>query len=167
MGTGKTTVGRRLARDMGLKFIDLDEEIEQGAAARISAIFREHGEVHFRTLEGEAVTRLVSGVYGGDVVAATGGGAVVSDSNRAALRSWGVVVRLAASADEIRNRVGGGAARPLLSDGKTQEDMEKLLASREDAYRDCDLSVDTTGRSVAEVVADIKEFLRKKAARTS
>lgn len=164
MGTGKSTVGRRLARELGLEFLDLDDIIEKETGLSISDIFSLRNEKDFRRLESEAIQRLVSGDCGLGVVLSTGGGAVVSSQNRKALRSWGRVVLLTASVDEILKRVHGSEARPLLSKDGRREAAAKLLVQREEAYKDCDLRIDTTGLDVTRVVDRIKEFLKEKVA---
>lgn len=159
MGTGKTSVGRCLAQALGMKFLDLDEIIEGETGSEIKDIFRTKGEAHFRELEAEAIRKLTSGIYGPGIIAATGGGAVIRRSNREALRVWGSVICLHASLDEILKRAGAGDERPLLADGGKREKIERLLKEREEAYRDCDFSLDTTGTSVKDVVEKIKSFL--------
>lgn len=164
MGTGKSSVGKMLARERGLEFLDLDDIIETASGISIKEIFNSGGEAEFRALEARAIERLVSGAYGVNCVLATGGGAVLRKSNRDALRRWGTVVLLTASVDEMLDRVGKAEDRPLLSGGKRREKIERLMAERDSAYRDCDFSVDTTGLTVAEVVARITGFLKEKGA---
>ncbi|MBI5886468.1 MAG: shikimate kinase [Deltaproteobacteria bacterium] len=162
MGTGKSSVGKILARECGLEFLDLDDIIETASGASIKEIFNSGGETEFRRLEAEAIEKVVSGAYGANCVLATGGGAVLRKSNRDALRRWGTVVLLTASVDEMLDRVGKAEARPLLSGAKRRDTIERLMAERDSAYGDCDLSVDTTGLTMAEVVARIKGFLKER-----
>lgn len=164
MGTGKSTVGRRLARELNYRFLDIDTIIEEEAKSPIKDIFAAHGEKHFRDLERRVIRKLVS-TGGVGIVASTGGGAVADASNRTALRAWATVVCLRASVDAILSRVGGGEGRPLLSSPGRRESIENLLKERTDAYRDCDLSVDTSSKTVEEVVAVIMDFIAKKDAR--
>jgi len=164
MGTGKSSVGRMLAHECGLDFLDLDDIIEAASGVSIKEIFNSSGESEFRRLETQAIERLVSGAYGANCVLATGGGAVLKKSNRDALRRWGKVILLTASVDEMLDRVGGAEARPLLSGGKRREAIERLMAERAPAYRDCDFSIDTTGLTEAEVVALIMGFLKERGA---
>lgn len=164
MGTGKSTVGRRLARELKCRFLDIDEMIEQEAGSPVRDIFAIHGEGRFRDLERGVIRKLVS-ARGVATVVATGGGAVADASNRAALRGWATVVCLRASIEAILARVGGAQDRPLLSAPGRKEAIEKLLAQRDEAYRDCDLAVDTTGKTVDEIAAIIMDYLSRKGAR--
>ncbi len=161
MGTGKSTVGRRLAAELGLKFLDIDEVIEKEAGLTISAIFEKHGEHRFRELESEVIRKLTSGEFGTGYVVSTGGGAVVSEVNRRALKVWGVLVCLRASVDVILKRVGGKNDRPLLAAGDRRDAVERLIKERDGAYGDCDLTVVTDFKDVPEVVGIIKKFLKK------
>lgn len=162
MGTGKSTVGRRLARDLGLRFFDMDELIERQAGVPIKELFKTHGEERFRKMEGEVIERLKAGEFGDGLVVSTGGGAVVKSANREALRSWGMLICLSASVEEILKRVGEKEDRPLLATGEKRKSVEKLLKEREDAYKDCDLMVDTTGSTVEDVVERIKDSLKSR-----
>lgn len=162
MGTGKSAVGKRLAHDYGLRFFDLDEIIVSQAGCSIKEIFAARGESEFRNLESEAIERFASGVYGGNCVLSTGGGAVLKKSNRDSFKRWGKIVLLTASVDEILNRVGAAEARPLLAGQDRREVVTRLMAERNDAYLDCDFKIDTTGLSVAEVSVKIMAFLKEK-----
>jgi shikimate kinase len=159
MGTGKSTAGRALASGLGLKFLDLDSLIEKEAGLEVKEIFSALGEAHFRKLESELVEKLIRGELGTGLVVATGGGAVVDEKNREALKSWGVLICLKASVDEIVKRVGRSDDRPLLSETELKETVEKLLRERQGAYADCDLTVDTTYLNPDGVVRKIRSFL--------
>lgn len=158
MGTGKSTVGRLLARKLGHTFLDLDELIEREAGMAIKDIFASFGEERFRELEAEAIERLAAGSLGTRLVVSTGGGAVVRKENRALLKGFGVLVCLTASRDEILRRVGNRADRPLLAGADREAKLDLLLEQRQEAYRECDLEVDTTGRRPEEVVKAIQKF---------
>lgn len=156
MGTGKSTVGRLLARELGLQFHDIDTLIEAEAGTAVKEIFKAHGEAAFREIEKGIIKKLSEDCYGTGLVIATGGGAVVNPENRAMLKSWGTIICLSASVDEIIKRVGDKGDRPLLAAEDKKGAIEKLLNERAEAYRDCDMCIDTTSRSVEEVVAAIK-----------
>ncbi len=160
MGTGKSTVGRRLAAELGLKFLDIDEALEKEAGLAISWIFEKYGEQHFRKLESDVIRKLTSGEFGTGLVVSTGGGAVINDVNRRALKGWGVLICLKASVDEILKRVGGKNDRPLLTAGDRRAAIERLLKERDGAYSDCDLTVVTDFKDVLEIVGIIKKFLK-------
>ncbi len=158
MGTGKSSVGRLLARRLGLEFIDTDELIEKRAALTIKEIFEKKGEPLFRTLEKEVIRDVTSTKTA--VVLATGGGAVVDEENRRLLKEWGILVCLVATVDTILERTGSGDERPLLNERDRRRAIEELLRRREDAYRDSDILIDTTDRTPEEVADIIMEFIK-------
>lgn len=163
MGTGKSTVGRLLAKRLGFAFLDLDELIEKEAGLPIREIFSAYGEARFRELESDVIKRLASGVLGDRLIVSTGGGAVVREENRALLRGWGRLVCLKATPEEILRRVGNRADRPLLAGPDREEKMMRLLDERQEAYRDCDLEIDTTGQRPEDVAGVIQRFLARQA----
>jgi len=158
MGTGKSVVGRCLARLAGAHFLDLDEVIESEAGLSISEIFARYGEARFRQLEARVIERLCAGEFGDGLVVSTGGGAVVDPALRAALKSWGSLICLTATADEILRRVGRREDRPLLNGPDPKPRIESLLEQRAHAYSDCDLTLDTTALGIEEAAIKIKEF---------
>jgi shikimate kinase len=163
MGTGKTAVGRLLARRLGRRFIDLDREIERAAGMSVAEIFVRFGEPDFRARE-QAILEQMSRLD--DAVVATGGGAVLDERSRATMRASGRVVCLSADVATILERVGGGADRPLLADAADRAArVRTLLGERAAAYADADWVVSTTQRSVDEVVEDIASRLAAEAAR--
>jgi shikimate kinase len=160
MGTGKTEVGRRLARATSRAFVDTDNLVEVAAGRSIPEIFAAEGEDRFRALEREAVRQAVAVP---DAVVATGGGALLDSESRRLLLAAGPVVCLTATAEEIHRRVEASAGeRPLLTAGGPGERLAKiraLLETRDASYRMATHRIDTTGRSVDEVVAEIRSLV--------
>lgn len=140
MGSGKTTVGHVLAEQMGRRFVDMDEFIEQKEQMPVSEIFSSRGENYFRRLEKEAanVLSLKSGL-----VVATGGGALLSPQNTAVFKSNGVIVLLDASLNVIKERLKGDSSRPLLQNSGKKNAIENLYARRYELYKSAaDITVD-------------------------
>ncbi len=157
MGTGKTAVGRWLARELNIPFIDTDDLIEKEAGKSIAQIFACHGEDYFRRLESKAIDDVSSKA---DMVIATGGGAIVNPKNLEALKKNGIVICLTASVDAILSRVGSGDERPLLSENDKKGTISNLLKAREPFYKKADFIIDTTTKTVGEVVKEIKKIVR-------
>ncbi len=137
-GSGKTAVGRELARRTGLRFVDLDAAIEAASGMGVHEIFAAQGEPGFRELEREALRR----VSGGEAsVVACGGGIVLDRENRRLLRNTGTVVWLVAPPERLRGRIRPGT-RPLLQE---DDDLDRLYAEREPLYRQvADRVIDAT-----------------------
>jgi shikimate kinase len=155
MGTGKTTIGRRVAAQLGYRLVDTDQMVVQRAGAEISEIFREHGESHFRKLEAEALQSLADSR---ELVIATGGGLVTRSENIALLRQLAFVVWLTASEEVIYERVSRNARRPLVQTPNPRETIRDMLAQRAPLYRAAaDCTIDTSARSHAEVAAAVIE----------
>ena len=153
MGTGKTVVGRRLAKRLGWRFVDVDELIESVAKKSIPKIFTDHGEAVFRRLEQRAVHRAVKV---DPAVIATGGGAFIDPENRRLLKACGPVVCLSAHPREILQRIRAALpTRPLLAGEPTLSRIEHLLAQRATGYAKADLTIDTTGLSVEQIAERI------------
>ena len=150
-GSGKSTVGRHLARLLDMPFVDLDREVEEEAGQSIAEIFRHGGEARFRLLESTSLGRVASAEPS---VVACGGGVVVKEANRSTLRQTGRVVYLHADpARLMEGAVVGSPARPLI---RTEADLERLAAEREALYRDvADHVAEMEGRpsEVAQAVA--------------
>lgn len=154
MGTGKTAVGKRLAKRLGWAFVDVDALIESSAHQPIARIFAERGETVFRRLERRCISRVVRGRH---QVIATGGGTFVDAQSRAKLRACGTVVCLTARPQTILARIGRRiATRPLLV-GATNPlaTIRTLLAQRAAAYAKADLLLETSDRSVEEIVEEL------------
>jgi shikimate kinase len=158
MGTGKTEVGRRLARATSRAFVDTDNLVEVAAGRSIADIFATDGEARFRELEREAVRRAVAVP---DAVVATGGGALLDPESRRVLLAAGPVICLTATPEEILRRVGGGDERPLLAGEPAARlaTIRTLLEARDASYRLATHRVDTTARSIDEVVGEIRSLV--------
>lgn len=131
-GCGKSTVGRHLARQLGLRFVDSDSEIERRIGMPIKAFFAEHGEEAFRNVEQDAIDELTA--QDGTVLA-TGGGAVLRPSNRDALHSRMHVFYLRSSPEELGRRLRHDTHRPLLQVADPQRRLRELYRERDPLYR--------------------------------
>ena len=157
MGAGKTTIGKALARELGLEFHDSDKEIEARTGADIPLIFELEGERGFRARE-HAMLDELSRLDG--IVLATGGGAVLDADNRANLAARGRVVYLHTTVEQQLKRTARDRHRPLLHTDDPRARLTELLEQREPLYREiADLVIKTDGRSVAAVVKDILKKL--------
>jgi len=154
MGTGKTTVGRMLARKLGYRFVDSDDEIEKEQGVTISHIFSEMGEPYFRALEKDMIKKL-SGMDG--LVISAGGGAVLDPENIANMKQSGPVVCLSAPPEVILKRVERFTHRPLLQVPDPLAKITEMLKTRAPFYAKADVTVDTDGMTVEEVVDEIIE----------
>jgi shikimate kinase len=141
MGAGKSTIGRRLAKDIGWRFIDSDEEIESAAGCSISDIFAIHGEPIFRDLEKRVIARLLSEE---PLVLATGGGAWMQSPVREIIKEKATSVWLRAELDVLTDRVSRRSHRPLLETGDKREILEKLMNDRYPVYAEADVVVDSS-----------------------
>jgi len=135
--TGKTTVGRRLAQQLGWPFVDVDDHIEAGAGRSVAEIFAAESETGFRDRESTALAELCA--RSGYVIA-TGGGAVLREPNRRLLKANGLVVWLTAAPETLWKRMQGdpttAARRPNLTAGGGWDEVRALVAAREALYRD-------------------------------
>ena len=155
MGSGKSAVGRYLARTLHLSFVDSDDEIESRTGVDIPFIFEKEGETGFRRREAVVIDDL-SKMDG--VVLATGGGAIIDDESRSRLGGRGFVVYLYTTVDQQVSRTQRGRERPLLENGDPRETLEALLAKRDPLYREiADIVVETDGRKVSSVANEIIE----------
>jgi shikimate kinase len=153
MGSGKTAVGRQVARLLDRPFIDSDHEIELRTGADIPLIFEREGEAGFRKREHDAIVALTAQT---GVVLATGGGAVLDPDNRRVLAERGWVVYLETSVAQQAERAGRTRHRPLLSSGDPRRRLEELMQIREPLYREiADFVAVTTRKRVAHVAGQI------------
>ena len=161
MGAGKSVCGRMLARRLGRCFVETDHMIVASEGCSIPEIFARYGETRFRQLEAEAVDALA---LKADDVVATGGGLPCRDGMMDALRALGLVVWLRGDLQELLARARRHGARPML-DGRSEEEILALYRAREPYYGQAHLTVDTSGRTVDQVVADLVAAVRAEHAR--
>ena len=153
-GAGKSVVGRELAGMLGVPFIDLDELIEREAGKTVAQIFTLEGEAAFRALEAQT---LVKAGTNDPAVVACGGGVVLEQANRIALRNTGVAVYLDVPLEQLEGRVRPAADRPLV---RETGDMAKLLAARGPLYREFAAHVVDGSGTPGQVAQAIVEELR-------
>lgn len=159
MGSGKTAVGRELARMLGMRFYDSDAEIEKRTGVDIPFIFQKEGEARFRERERDMIAELTA-MKG--VVVATGGGSVKEPENRERLSGTGTVVYLKTNVAEQLNRTRHARNRPLLETDDRRAVLERLAAERDPLYEAlADVRVDTSGRQVRAVVLQVRRLLEQ------
>lgn len=153
MGSGKSTIGRHLARELQMDFYDSDKEIEDRTGVTIPWIFDVEGEDGFRNREQKIIEELTDKQ---GVIIATGGGVVLRPENRNLLAARGIVVYLQVSIDEQINRTEKSQNRPLIEKQNIRASLENLNAEREKYYLEiADLVFDTDERSAQSVVKEI------------
>lgn len=160
MGSGKTAVGRLVARQLRYGFVDSDAEIESRTGVDIPFIFEKEGEAGFRVREREIVDELTRWQR---MVVATGGGAILLPENRACLAERGLVVYLLASIDQQAERTRHGRHRPLLTNAENpRQRLAELMEIREPLYRGiANVVVPTDGRRVQSVADEIVRGLQQ------
>ena len=149
MGSGKTTVGRLLAKETGMPLLDMDSMIEERQGKTINEIFAEEGESYFRGLERKLVKELSS--TEGHIIS-TGGGIVLNADNISDFEKSGLVVCLLVDAETVLDRVRHDSTRPLLAGDKEQKIIE-LLEGRQPLYTSIQHGIDTSGRPSPEPTA--------------
>lgn len=160
MGSGKTTVGRRLAERLSYHFCDTDQMLEQKANDTINHIFSVHGEEYFRGMETDSLRELSKDLD--HSVLSTGGGLPLRKQNSKLLREMGFVVFLKASKETTLKRLKGDMTRPLLKGDELEKKVEQLLAIRVPIYEDAAHKIIATdNRSIDEIVAYIMEAYLK------
>ncbi len=159
MGSGKSTVGRALARKIGFRFIDSDREIEARCGVDIPTIFDYEGEAGFRDREARMIDELTA-LPG--LVLATGGGSVLREENRNHLRSRGHVILLQVDIKEQLRRVAFDANRPLLQTDDPETRLRSLMEERAPIYQEvADVAISTDARRMYHVVSRILRHLKQ------
>ena len=158
MGAGKTTIGRQLAKALKVPFYDSDKAIEESTGVDIPTIFEFEGEEGFRDREQKMIQQLTE-MDG--IVLATGGGAILREQNRKALKEHGFIVYLQCSVDRILERTRRDTQRPLLQTENPRERLESLFKQREPLYLACaDYKIDTGSMQSKAAVNRILEQYR-------
>jgi shikimate kinase len=156
MATGKSAVGRNLARKLRRRFVDLDAIIEKAEGRKVREIFAQEGENYFRQLEKKTLHEVLS--EQGQVIA-TGGGIVLDDDNLNLLRERALLIGLTASTEVLVARVGKNSKRPLLKGADVRARIEELLQQRQSRYAQADVIIDTSGLTIDQVVERIVNVL--------
>jgi shikimate kinase len=158
MGAGKTTVGRQLAKALGLEFVDSDQVITERTGVDIPTIFEFEGEAGFREREAAVIEELTARP---DIVLATGGGVVLRPENRRHLAERGTVVYLRATVDQQLRRTRRDRNRPLLQTDDPRARLEALMREREPLYRElADITVETNERGARPTLRRVLRLLR-------
>lgn len=153
MGTGKSTVGKKLAKKSSQQFYDCDHEIEDRTGASINLIFEIEGEEGFRKRETRLLDELTSM---SNIVLATGGGAVLDKENRTLLSARGLVVYLKSDINQLLKRTSRDVNRPLLQNAESEAVLRELLEIRGPLYEEvADLVIDTAELSINDIIAQI------------
>ena len=153
-GSGKSTVGRALARRLHMDLVDSDQVIEQRLGCAIRSYFDVHGEAAFRDVEEAVIDELTAD--SSSLVLATGGGAVLRPVNRQRLRERGTVIYLRASPEQLSKRLQHDTKRPLLQVADPLKRLRELYSERDPLYRECaHFVIDTRGSSLSALVSRI------------
>jgi len=156
MGTGKTSVGRALAKSKKLSFVDLDELIELKEQRSIVEIFAQAGEPYFRKIEKKILKQVSTQKK---FVVACGGGVVLDAENIKLMKKTGILICLCAASEVILKRVSMNTSRPILNVVKPRERIELLLKMRAPYYLQADKTIDTSTLTVKQVTAKISKML--------
>jgi len=159
MATGKTAVGRELARKKKWQFVDLDELIELKEKRTITDIFSKNGEPYFRRMEHDTLKEVSQEKK---FVVACGGGIVINKANIKIMKDTGIIICLTAGPQVILKRASAYSHRPLLNVAEPKKQIELLLKLRFPYYARADKTIDTSKISVKEVVNKILKLIARK-----
>ena len=160
MGAGKSTIGKRLATELGLEFIDSDNEIADAAECTISDIFEIYGEPIFRDLEKRVILRLLNNEE--PIVLATGGGAFMNEEIREVIAEKSVSIWLKADVEILLERVSRKNKRPLLEKGDKRVILNKLMKERDPFYSLANFIVNSGAKTHEAVISEIINILKAK-----
>lgn len=153
MGTGKSTVGKKLSQKLAMEYIDTDALIQERTGMSINEIFQNYGESYFRDIEKDVIAE-VSNMK--NTIILCGGGVVLNKENIIALRKKGKIILLKAEAATIYGRIKEDDTRPLLNGQMALETIEKLLQKRKETYKDAsDIIIETDNKTVEEISTEI------------
>ena len=162
MGSGKSSIGKRLAQHLTMKFADSDAKIEKTAGLSIRKIFEIHGELHFRTLEREIIANILNQEH--PIVLATGGGAYMDIETRKNIRNRCISIWLKAELEVLLKRVSKRSNRPLLNTENKQETLRNLIETRYPVYEEADITVHSADvpkeETVAQALNALEQFLK-------
>lgn len=154
MGAGKTTIGRKLAKELNVPVYDTDHEVEKMAGKSITDIFSQEGETYFRNLE----TKVLKELPTEECVVTTGGGIILKEENCLWLAEHGHWIYLHCDPDEIAKRLVHDTTRPLLN-GEKKKELHSLFNARLPLYEKAEIKIDTTGKSIMTTIAEIKKSI--------
>jgi len=158
MGCGKSSIGRRLSKELKMPLVDLDEVIVEKAGLRIPEIFDKLGEETFRDMESAALAEYIED----RAILATGGGVVLREANRRLLKAHPPVIWLKAAPEFLAGRIAGDSNRPLIAKQDTLEKLRALAAERYPLYEACaDLVIDRDEAEKGEIVSLIIQYLKR------
>lgn len=156
-GSGKTTIGKNLARLLHKPFVDLDQQIEQRCGVKIPVIFEIEGEPGFRKRESTVLEAVMAQ---DNILLATGGGAILSEENRRRLSAGGCVIYLKASVEDLHRRTSRDRGRPLLAGTDPRKRLTELMVARAPLYESiADITIETGTGSITSVVQKIIQYV--------
>lgn len=157
MGTGKSAIGRTIAKKLGRRFFDTDRLIERQTGKTIAETFEQYGETHFRKIEKDVIKKISQYV---GIVIATGGGAIKDEESFKFLKNSGWIIALYASPATLYQRIAGKRIRPLLTQ---QEDpiktLDEIFSERKRIYAQADFQIDTENKEINNIANEILDLL--------
>jgi shikimate kinase len=152
MGTGKSTVGRRVSELLKIPFFDVDETIKRQTGRSIADLFRDKGEASFRAMESSIIQELS---MQNKAVIATGGGALMNPTNRDFLEKRGILVCLTARTGTLLERLKDDLTRPLLAGENMKERIDRLMQERQAVYAMCPIQITTDDKTITQVADEV------------